>query len=173
MGGGRVSDDSDTCTGLSMLGEIAWLMAHSPLHRSWPLESLLQWVAPALALKQCRAYHRSNKPVAYVSWAWLSKDAEEAYVLNPRSLTPANWKSGQRLWIIDLIAPFGDGGAVMRDLKTGLFRNAVLRALRVKPGTDQMRIIYLHGIDAAADARDEARHPAVDLEGAVLRRARA
>ncbi len=172
MGGDRVSDDPGIPTGLSMLGEIAWLMAHSPLHQSWPFESLLQWVAPALALKQCRSYHRGKKPVAYVSWAWLSKEVEEAFVLNPRSLQPANWKSGQRLWVIDLIAPFGDGGAVMRDLKTGLFRNAVVRALRVKPGADQMRIIYLHGIDAAAEARDEARHPAVDLEGAVRRRAR-
>ncbi len=166
-----MSGEQAARTGLSMLGEVAWLMAHSPLHRGWPLESLLQWVVPALALKQCRAYHCGQRPVAYVSWAWLSKDAEEAYVLNPRSLQPANWKCGERLWLIDLIAPFGDAAAVVRDLRSGLFRDEVARALRVKPGADQMRIIYLHGIDAASKARDESRYPAVDLEGAVRRRA--
>lgn len=166
-----MSSEPATRTGLSMLGEIAWLMAQSPLHRSWPLESLMQWVAPALALKQCRTYHRDQRPVAYVSWARLSRETEEAYVLNPRGLQPANWNNGQRLWVIDLIAPFGDGGTVIRDLRTGLFRDEVVRALRVKPGDDQMRIIYLHGVDAATKARDESLHPAVDLEGAVRRRA--
>lgn len=155
--------------GLAMLGEVAWLLAHSTLHRAWPLDSLLQWVAPALALKQCRVYHRDERPVAYVSWARLAKPVEEAYALNPRSLRPADWNSGDRLWVIDLVAPFGDGTAVLRDLRAGLFRNEVVRALRVRPGSDEMRIIYLHGLDAAAKARDTALNPPVDLEGAVRR----
>ncbi len=166
-----MSEGQAARTGLAALGEVAWLMAHSPLHRGWPLDSLLQWVAPALALRQCRVYHRDRRPVAYVSWAWLSKEVEEAYVLNPRSLRPEDWRSGERLWAIDLVAPSGDGAAVVRDLRTGLFRAEVGRALRVKPGCDEMRIIYLHGVDAMAKSRDAALNPAVDLEGAVRRHA--
>lgn len=161
--------DRSALTNMTMLGEIVWLMAHSSLHREWPVDSILQWVVPALLHKQCRLYHRGGRPVAYVAWAGLSKQVEEAYVLNPRSLQPKDWVSGKRQWVIDWIAPFGDSTAVIRDLKEGLFRDEVGRALRVKPGSDEMRIIYLYGANARIKAKNAELNPTVDLKGAVLR----
>ncbi len=163
--------DRSGLTNMTMLGEIVWLMAHSSLHRGWPVDSILQWVIPALIHKQCRLYHRGGRPVAYVAWASLAKEVEEAYVLNPRSLQPKDWVSGDRRWVIDLIAPFGDSAAVIRDLKEGLFRDEVGRALRVKPGSDEMRIIYLHGANARLKAGNEEHNPTVDLQGAARRAA--
>lgn len=159
-------------TNMTMLGEIVWLMAHSSLHRGWPVDSILQWVVPALLHKQCRLYHRDGRPVAYVAWAGLSRDVEEAYVLNPRSLQPKDWCSGKRLWMLDWIAPYGDSTAVIRDLKEGLFKEEVGRALRVKPGSNEMRIIYLYGANARLKSKNEAFNPTVDLKGAALRAAR-
>lgn len=156
-------------TNMSMLGEIVWLMAHSELHRDWPIASIFQWVAPALMHKQCRLYRRDNRPVAYVAWAHMSKDVEEAYVLNPKSLQPNDWKSGDRGWLVDWIAPFGDSAAVMQDLREGIFKDEVGRALRVKPGSDEMQIIYVHGVNANEKARDLKLNPPVDLAGAALR----
>jgi cytolysin-activating lysine-acyltransferase len=158
-------------TNTTMLGEIVWLMAHSTLHRGWPIESIMQWVIPALLHQQCRLYHRSGRPVAYVAWARLSREVEESYVLNPRSLQPKDWVSGERHWVIDWIAPFGDSNAVIRDLREGLFRDEVGRALRVKPGSDEMRIIYLHGANARIKAGNEEFNPTVDLQGAARRAA--
>jgi cytolysin-activating lysine-acyltransferase len=156
-------------TNMSMLGEIVWLMAHSKLHQKWPIASIFQWVMPALMHKQCRLYRRNGRPVAYVAWARMSKEVEEAYVLNPKSLQPKDWTGGDRGWLVDWIAPFGDSASVMQDLREGIFKDEVGRALRVKPGSDEMQIIYLHGVNAMAKAQDEQLNPAVDLEGAARR----
>lgn len=156
-------------TNMTMLGEVVWLMAHSKLHKGWPMASIFQWVVPALMHKQCRLYRRDGRPVAYVAWARMSKEVEEAYVLNPRSLKPKDWTSGERGWIVDWIAPFGDSALVVRDLREGLFKDEVGRALRVKPGSDEMQIIYIRGAQAYAKAQDPTLNPPVDLEGASLR----
>lgn len=156
-------------TNMSMLGDVVWLMAHSKLHKEWPMVSIFQWVVPALVHKQCRLYRRDGRPVAYVAWARMSKEVEEAYVLNPRSLNPKDWTSGDRGWLVDWIAPFGDSAMVMQDLREGLFKDEVGRALRVKPNSDEMQIIYIHGANAVAKAQDPNLNPPVDLEGAALR----
>ena len=154
---------------MSMLGEIVWLMAHSKVHQEWPIASIFQWVIPAIAHQQCRLYRRNGKPVAYVAWARMSKEVEETYVLNPRALEPKDWISGDRGWLVDWIAPFGDTPSVMQDLRTGIFKDEVGRALRVKPDSDEMQIIYVHGINAQAKADDPNLNPAVDLEGVAIR----
>lgn len=156
-------------TNMGMLGEVVWLMAHSKLHRDWPIASIFQWIMPAFVHKQCRLYRRNGRPIAYVAWARMSKEAEEAYVLNPRSLNPKDWVGGDRGWLVDWIAPFGDSALVMKDLREGLFRDEVGRALRVKPGSDEMQIIYIHGANATAKANDPALNPSVDLAGAQAR----
>jgi hypothetical protein len=43
-------------------------------------------------------------------WAALSAEAEtRPQELNPR-LAPIDWKSGDRLWLVNLFAPFGNPG---------------------------------------------------------------
>lgn len=119
----------------ALLGEIIWLLSYSELHREWPIGSIQQWVFPALLHNQFRVYRRDGKPRGYVSWAWMSKEVEEAYVLNTANLEPADWKSGQRGWLIDYVAPFGD----------------------------TMHIRYLHGAKAIDKARDWDNNPTVEL----------
>lgn len=165
----EATDDPVAATNMAVLGEVVWLMAHSKLHRDWPMASIFQWVLPALVHKQCRLYRRDGRPIAYVAWARMTKETEEAYVLNPRSLNPEGWVGGDRGWLVDWIAPFGDSAFVMKDLREGLFKDEVGRALRVKPGSDEMQIIYISGANAVGKANDPSRNPAVDLAGAALR----
>lgn len=160
------SQTTDNPTNISMLGQIVWLMANSPLHKDWPIASIFQWILPALINKQCRLYQREGRPIAYVSWAKMTKATEAAYVLNPKSLDPQDWAGGDRNWIIDWIAPYGDTPLVMKDLREGLFKDEVGRALRVKPGSDEMNIIYIHGANALAKSQDLNLNPSVDLREA-------
>ncbi len=147
-----------------LFGEIAWLYTQSPLHKDWAVKSLEQWILPAILTRQCRLYKRDGKPIAYVSWAYLSEEAEKRYVRASRDLHPKDWKSGERGWLIDVIAPFGDAKEVTRDLRNNVFVNDVGRALRLsnnKP--DEMRIIYMHGARAVGKARDRNLNPTVEL----------
>lgn len=46
---------------------------------------------------------------------------------------PADWKSGDILWLVDLIAPYGGQEAMLKDLKTQVFAEQEMRYLAVGP----------------------------------------
>lgn len=144
-------------------GEVTWLYGRSALHKSTPVALVERLVLPAILNGQYRLYRRGANPVAYVSWAYLSEEVERRFVRAPITLNPEDWKSGERAWLIDFIAPFGDGVWLQRELRNNLFREQCGRALRryrTKPG---LRIIYCHGRDAVAKARDMTHSPTVAL----------
>lgn len=122
-----------------------------------------RWLLPPLQHNQYALYHRESdqKPIGLVTWAWLSEDVEKAYVKNPNNLSPYDWQSGDRGWVIDFIAPFGDAKTIIRDLRNDTFANDIGRFLRVKKGSDTLRIMYAHGRGALDKARDRAQNPAV------------
>ncbi len=116
---------------LPLLGPIAWLCMNSPQHRNQFIADLEWRVMPALVLDQAKLYMRDEAPVAYASWAFLSPEAAERYRATGR-LTPGDWKSGPEAWLIDLVAPFGGGGDVIKDVKEKVLAG---RAVRVRGGT--------------------------------------
>lgn len=113
-----------------VLGDICWLMAQSPSHKHMFLADLEWLIIPALTAKQFRVLKADNKPMAYVSWAFLSEEAEARLLSGQRRLRPADWKSGDRLWVVDLVAPFGGREEVLRNLKEQNFAEQKISALR-------------------------------------------
>jgi cytolysin-activating lysine-acyltransferase len=101
---------------LPLLGPIAWLYMNSPQHRNQFIADLEWRVMPALVLDQAKLYMRDEAPVGYASWAFLSAEATERYRATGR-LAPGDWKSGSEAWLIDLVAPFGGGGDLIKDVK--------------------------------------------------------
>jgi cytolysin-activating lysine-acyltransferase len=147
----------------AVLGEMVWLYSKSKLHQTWAIGSIQQWLMPAIYHKQYRLYHKNKRPVGLVTWGWFSADVETAYVRNPRGLQPKDWKSGDRGWMLDFVAPFGDALRIGHDLKHTIFAHDVGRFLRVKEGSDTMNISYIHGAKAIAKAQDWNNNPTVDL----------
>jgi len=158
---GTAKDDS--VPSAAVLGEMVWLYSMSEMHRAWPIGSIHQWLLPALIHKQYRLYRKGGKPVGLVTWAHLTTEAETAYVRDTRSLRPGDWSAGDRNWIIDFIAPFGDALRIGHDLRTNVFPDEVGRILQVRKGSDTMRIAYIHGVKAIDRARDWDANPTVDL----------
>jgi hemolysin-activating ACP:hemolysin acyltransferase len=91
-----------------VLGEILWLYAHSPLHRRLKLYEVEQYVLPAIKHGRYRLYKKSGIPIGYVGIARFSKEVEEAWLHNQYVLQPDDWVSGDRLWILQFVVPFGD-----------------------------------------------------------------
>lgn len=129
-------------------GQVVWLYSMSELHRNWAFNSIHHWILPALQRKQYRIYHRGKKPVGFVSWAYLDAETEQAYVRKTTSLRSDGWRSGDRLWLIDFIAPFGDAKEILKELKYDVFKDDTACFLRAKPRDDVMRIMYVHGVNA-------------------------
>lgn len=146
-----------------ILGEAAWLYSQSTLHRSWPVRIFAQLVIPAVMSGNIRIFHDQGRPVGMVTWTYLSADVETAYARNPLSLQPRDWNSGDRLWCIDFIAPFGHAQKITKTMRNNLFKNETARALRPYKNSSGVRIVYLHGADAIAKARDYDSVPAVEI----------
>ena len=100
-------------------GAIVWLWMHSSRHSSHPIYALEQTLLPAVHLGQyilvmkLDAHSGARKPIGYLGWANLSAEAEARYLQNPISgLTRDDWSSGDRMWFIDFVAPFGEAAKV-------------------------------------------------------------
>jgi hemolysin-activating ACP:hemolysin acyltransferase len=81
-------------------------MLQMPAFRHVFLADLEWMVLPPILLNQFRLLRDGNRIVAFAAWASLSEEAEARLQQpNPR-LSPAEWKSGDRLWLVHLFAPF-------------------------------------------------------------------
>ncbi len=100
-------------------GSATWLWTHSKNHCVVPLLALEDLLLPAIARRQyvivLKKTGKVTRPVGYMSWANLSADAESRYLHNSSlGLHGDDWNSGDRMWLIDCFAPFGDVAAVIR-----------------------------------------------------------
>lgn len=116
---------------LPLLGAISWLMMQQTATRHTLLSELEWRVMPALVLDQAKLYMRNDSPIAYVSWATLSETVAERYANPPHQLMASDWRSGEDLWVIDLLTPFGGAHEVMNDLRTNVFPGRVIHQLNI------------------------------------------
>lgn len=121
--GGSVSE-------AEVLGAAAWLWMHSPRHKSAPLEVLPTVLLPVIKEQQYVLAFKDNKPVFFMSWAWFDEDAEHRYLTQHHlMLKETDWRSGNRMWVIDWITPFGDAHKMMSLVLNELFPDHCARSL--------------------------------------------
>lgn len=118
---------------LPLLGPMTWLMLQQSGTRNILLGDLEWRLMPALVLDQARLHMRDESPVAFVTWAKLSPEVAERYRQPPHRLAPSDWKSGEEIWIVDVVAPFGGGAEAIKDLKEKVFPGKTLRQLAPLP----------------------------------------
>jgi len=112
---------------------------------------------PALVLEQCKLYVQSDTgglPMAFVSWARLSDEAEAKYMATQR-ISPSDWKSGDNLWLIDIVTPYGNQESIFRELYNDLLKGEDIYFLFPKNGND-LKKTTLNELIESKDARDEA-----------------
>jgi cytolysin-activating lysine-acyltransferase len=130
-----------------VLGSAVWLWMHSVSHRDAPLHTLSALLLPALKRRQFILVAENAKPVFYLSWANLSEEAERRYLRSPPVCMPeADWASGDRMWVLDWVAPFGHTRAMSRLLTRRLFANRCWRALYHRGSTRGLRVLSFRGI---------------------------
>lgn len=101
-------------------GHVAWLMAKEPEYREYPLAAMTHWLEVPIGLGQIQVFFDPvmHTPVGYVTWAWLSAEVEERWKNDPSMLLHySEWNEGDRLWIMDLVAPFGHAPDIARHLR--------------------------------------------------------
>lgn len=170
-----MSDQSGS-SGLTIaaaLGEIVWLFSQSALHRQLKIERLEAAVMPALLTEQFRIFRfgplpqlegvpaadfpaglskggLEHMPLGVALWAELS-EAAEAKLNEAMPLSLDEWKSGDRLWLLELISPFGNAEnklteRMFADLLAGPFRNRDFSLHRTDPRTGEKVALQFKGL---------------------------
>lgn len=118
---------------------------------------------PAVQLNQIAfLYNSKGMPSAYATWAFLTPETAERLREDPDYLLALDeWIEGEALWLIDLVAPFGDVVNLARKLRKACF-----------PTIDRVQAIRRHG--SAARHVSLALRPAgaAAREGGVAENAR-
>jgi cytolysin-activating lysine-acyltransferase len=99
-----------------VLGEITWLMTQSPRHKSIPLGDLEWLLMPAILLRQFRIFYQGEQPVGVALWALADELVAKRIDAGDKRLTAVEWKSGTKMCIVELVAPFGSEAAMREQI---------------------------------------------------------
>ncbi|MCH2546747.1 MAG: toxin-activating lysine-acyltransferase [Alphaproteobacteria bacterium] len=93
------------------LGEIVWLLSSSPIYKQLHISDLEWMVMPPMLLNQFRIFKDGKQPIGFALWAYLSVEVETRMLQENKNgeefrLKPEEWKSGDRLWLIELVSPY-------------------------------------------------------------------
>jgi cytolysin-activating lysine-acyltransferase len=102
------------------LGEMAWLLTQSPLHKGLAIGDLEWLVMPALIHQQFYMFRDGDQPVGLALWAKCTPQAAKKLdggMIEPENrLTLEEWANGSEVWLVDLIAPFATAENRQREL---------------------------------------------------------
>ncbi|MDQ1920917.1 toxin-activating lysine-acyltransferase [Massilia pseudoviolaceinigra] len=107
----------------SMLGTAVFLILGCARYRLLRVASVGGWLQSPILLKQiCFFYDTLGNPIGYITWAYLSADVEQRFVADPDFLLHfSEWNEGERLWIIDFVAPNGMVREIVDYIRRHLF----------------------------------------------------
>jgi cytolysin-activating lysine-acyltransferase len=124
-----------------VLGEIVWLMSQSPLHKQLSISDTEWLVMTPMLLQQFRLFYDKQKPVGVIFWASVNEEVEARLAAGTNRMRPQDWKSGDRLWVVEAIAPFGGAAEMVKDLKAKVFPTREIKALAVGPKGREVRVV--------------------------------
>lgn len=127
-----------------IFGQVTWLMTQSKGHRTFFISDL-EWMAmPPLLLRQFRIFPGKDQPLGVALWARLSDEVAERMASGANRLAPGEWNSGDNLWLVELIAPFGHQDKMLEDLKNTVFAGKTVR-MHATNKEGQRQVVTLEG----------------------------
>ena len=130
-----------------IFGMMVWLWMHSETRQGAPIRALSSLMLPVIKNQQYVLLTDHSQPIAYMAWAELSPELEAAYLQHSNALkTPEDWRSGDRYWITDWIAPFGHTRELLHAIRNRLFPNRLWRGLYHKGNQTGLKVKTFHGI---------------------------
>jgi cytolysin-activating lysine-acyltransferase len=144
-----------------ILGEMAWLLTQSPLHRAMQIGDIEWLCMPALLKRQFYLFRDGERPVGLALWAKCGPEAEaklDRGMIEPENrLTLEEWDSGDRVWLVDLIAPFANNENRQReimiaDLISGPLKGVEFHFHQTDPSTGERKVQTV-----AADAGEKLK----------------
>lgn len=153
---------------IESFGSATWLWMHSQNHREIPLYMLSKLLLPAIMNKQFILIYENKKPIFFLSWAEMNEVSEKKYLSHLfTELTGNDWVSGDRTWIMDLVAPFGHVRSAVSYLKGHLLKDFIGRSLyhRSDEKGHKIKLLSGHNVTKQQAQQWQAQRPlAIDLD---------
>ena len=80
------------------------------------LKAIYNIIIPPLELGQYIIYQDKEVPLCWASWALLSNEISKLYAERKYNLKAKDWNSGNNLWLINIVCPYGGGSIALRRL---------------------------------------------------------
>lgn len=103
--------------------QVISVLAKSAPYREVPLAHIEQFILPPLLTGQFAVMDAQIKarrvPVAVAFWAYVSPEVDRRLSITSEMavLQPADWRSGDILWLIDIVGQTQASGQLMQELK--------------------------------------------------------
>ncbi|UOA26413.1 toxin-activating lysine-acyltransferase [Pseudosulfitobacter sp. DSM 107133] len=144
MGVVMPESEAPTEARLRAYGDFLFLAFRSDWHQRMTMANLRSAFEAPIALDQYRIFRFDGVPRGLITWARMSAEAERKYVAG-ELLDPEDWQSGDRLWLIDMIAPYkGLAASITRWVMVpGQFTDATFSFRRVSADHATRRIVTI------------------------------
>lgn len=114
---------------LPILGPVFWLYARDERKRFTFIADQDWLLMPPVVLDQCKLYMKNEMPWAFVTWAFVSDEIDARLRSHSPKIAPHEWKSGENVWLIDIVAPFGQTDEMIDELRRMQFYGRKVSAL--------------------------------------------
>jgi cytolysin-activating lysine-acyltransferase len=114
---------------LPILGPALWLYAKDPVKRYLFLADTDWALLPPVVLDQCRLYTKDGLPYAFITWAKVNDAIDARLREGQPKIAPHEWQSGEHVWLIDVVAPFGQRDETLQELRETVFPGRKVCAL--------------------------------------------
>lgn len=135
-----------------ILGETVWLLSQSSGHADVTAVEMNWLLMPPILRRQFHMFREGERPIGAAIWAMLDEAGEQKVMKGLREtgakLDDAEWTAGDRLWLIELIAPFATvenrhAELMMADLITGPFSKRAFKMLRKNPDSGESQVVSI------------------------------
>ncbi|KNC17585.1 RTX toxin acyltransferase [Pantoea sp. RIT-PI-b] len=153
---------ADDTSEAEVLGMAVWLWMHSKRHRDAPLHTLPTLLLPPIKQQQYAIAVKEGRPQFYLGWAWLDEEAERRYLTHASvMMQEQDWISGDRLWITDFIAPFGEIRDLLRLMCEVILPEQCFRWQDQQGNLRGQRVHFYHGkkVSESAAKQWQQAHP--------------
>ena len=98
-------------------GDILSLLVASQFHHHWKLHQVKRVFNPPLYHGQFRIWYSNSHPLGFCCWAWVSDKILDQLLTGQYKIQPNDWKSGNNLWLAEFVAPYGQTGYMVRNMR--------------------------------------------------------
>lgn len=114
---------------LPIVGPAVWLYARDPRKKFTFMADVDVLLMPPVILDQCRLYSRDGVPFSFFTWAKVSDEIDKRLRTGEPKIAPHEWQSGNHVWMVDMVAPFGHFDEMFKELRETELKGLNISAL--------------------------------------------